>query len=380
MKKPESAPTMSRSDVFELQKRCLADFIANPPQKNEAGQYRFRITSGTTGGSKPLFCVQQLRPEYFMYPDEPYRLLVGTQSRLTRLAQVIHCRQGSSNGQSILVFDANDLRPSFAEHVRAFETTEIRGFPSGILKAAEHISPKQRERIYRVSMNGEFLSSFLSDRFRVFFPNARQVQDYGLAEMGVLTKESCRFAEPNVFHPLLGVTIEIDSPDADGVGEILASKPLFREHMIRRYRTGDTGVFSPGPCACGEKTTFRVIGRRGYDSIKLATIQFHVQELDRVIEILKDDVSDYRADVTEIADGTTVRAKLTISIFKAGKIFSAKDLVHIQNVFEDNLFVTLNLTAKQAMDRGLMLPVEIVPHTQLWTQKDKNVRLSLRRE
>jgi len=51
--------------------------------------------------------------------------------------------------------------------------------------------------------------------------------------------------------PAEGMVIEIEAPDATGLGEIVATNLYSRAMPIIRYRTGDMGRLVDGICACG---------------------------------------------------------------------------------------------------------------------------------
>jgi phenylacetate-CoA ligase len=89
----------------------------------------------------------------------------------------------------------------------------------------------------------------------------RVAVEYGARDAGLMANEC---PKGGLHIPSEGMILEIDQPDADGLGEIVVTNLYSKAMPIIRYRTGDMGELDPAPCPCGRGSARlkRVEGRR----------------------------------------------------------------------------------------------------------------------
>src|SRR3989344_5099459 len=243
---------MERSDVAALGERSLAELIVAPPE--EARLYIIRVTSGTTGAPIVIATGYDSAAPLRLAGDERVeRMVACIGSMSARLANVLLARSGPHERVlQTLALDPQDLVGDLEGLLADYHPEGLHGFCSFVVRTLAYMSKEAAADIRVVKLTGELLSESTESL------------------IGGSLAERCAYLPRNCFHPTPEVSLEIHNPDADGIGDILVSKPLFRSMRIDRYRIGDVGKIRQGTCPCGKEATLELLGRKGSDYVKVA--------------------------------------------------------------------------------------------------------------
>lgn len=368
---------MERADIAKMGEEIIADFVRRAPGSPE-DTYVFRLTSGTSGNG-PLFFPVRFGPEDVNFYHGSRRIIAATGTRNFRLKLALFAREDDTPKQSILLVDGHDVEPSLTRLIDDFHPTNMYGFPSANLRVAEYISSATRDGVQKVVNMGEYLTETMQEVMQSQFKHARIAGCYGAAETGGISNETCEYSLTSVFHPEPGVVVEIDNPDEDGIGDIMLSKNIYHDRRIERYKNGDVGYIIEGKCACGAESTFRLLGRRGYDFVRAMGVTLRKEEFDRVAARHLELISDYRAEAYTDASSGAVRGGIQLSIYRGGAVLTEKDCDAIRDVFLDEFYISPTQTLRHAVDGGYFLAPVVVPVAEPFVKKEKDIKLTLRK-
>ena len=262
------------------------DFDGNIYPEPEAGPQRlwWGDTSGSTG--EPLTMV--FDRHYFIscfanwlhFLDQngleprPYELfhlhVVGGRHRKSRPCELLQPVAGYSLYRRVNI--ERSRWKSVAELVES--TTEespgvLSGTPTRLEQFRELLDEQPPAKDFApriVTATAETLHPIARDRFQRAF-RAPVFDQYGLTEVGGVVARECR---AHAGYHVLSPDYLVEVVDADGKrlpdgsdGEILVTNLYSRIVPIVRYRTGDFGVLTRTPCACGLATPriVRLTGR-----------------------------------------------------------------------------------------------------------------------
>lgn len=363
-----------REDVVRIAGERLKEFIAHPPQ--DARHWGIRTTSGTTGGA-PLITA-------YRYPVSRGRLFkpsrtlqcYGSMSSRLFFAHLAHMRDTAGESVS-LSLDGRDLGPGLERALDQFGAEIIAGYPSFVARASEHMSAGARARVTGIRLSGEFVDSGLRRLFEERFANAGIIAIYVSAETGRLSTFPCGHLPLNSYHPAEGVTVEVLSADASGAGELLISKNGEGSLPLVRYRIGDVGRIVDGACACGAPVTFEVLGRSGYDYLKLAGAIIRREEIDRVVRLCANDIRDFRLEASLVTRGDALKGYLELTAVPTGAD-TPDALGRIREVFTRELRLTPTRALGALVEEGVFLPLSVRFVKEL-PAMGKDVRLSMKR-
>ena len=369
---------LERKDLAPIIAATLRDAITSPPAPEEAMNYAIRLSSGTTGGS---LLVGMHKGSNLIYRAPIMRLWQADSDRTLCCFGPVSLRlftvlDGQKFGEDTLYLpiDVADLTQGITPLLADFSPHKILGVPSYVIHAAPYMDIETRSRVRAVNVYGELLTKTLQDMITDFFPNAKMRSLYAISEIGAISTVSCDHQAPNRYHPRLGVTVEVHNPDTDGVGDLLVSTLLNQTIPIERYRTGDIAKMHETPCPCGEKITFEILGRRGYDYIKLVGATLRQEECERVAKALRA-FDDYRLEASNIADGSRLKGKITLRIFRKDGA-GTKDLAReIGERFSRELYLTPTRTLADLIAEGICAPLSVEFVWEPFPQKHKDIKL-----
>lgn len=304
-----------------------------------------RMTSGTTGS--PLVLMMDHAPDpsrAALWYGGAKRIMVCIGSRNARLFNAYpHFRFGDDD-VSVLALDAVDLQQPRAKLLSAFAPERLVGFPSIIVRVGGLLTPEARENVRSIRMTGEVLSKEMEDYLRDAFPQAKQSMVYAMNEVGILSKTNCTHLPRNEYHPSHNVKIDIVDVE-EGIGEIVVSKSnIFRDFSVEHYRTGDYGRFISNECPCGDLVTFELLGRKGYDYIKVAGVILTLEECERVMRHMPYTIEDYRIEVSAFIKDGIPRGNLILEVSMDGRAGTDALGNEIAHAFSEKLFLTPSRT------------------------------------
>lgn len=366
---------LDRETLTNLIEESFDAFLREPP---DDGRVRYlRMTSGTTGG-RPLLGIREMRnyseneSAWFQDIERPVVCFGPLQVRLIYISYFKH--NPNTSGDSIVALDPTDFDESLGTLLEDLAPDAIIGWPFMILNAGARMLDATKKRVRAVRLTGELLRDQLYRLLRDRFPEADVRSQYVTAEIAFISKMSCAHARPRHYHPANGVQIEIADPDEAGIGDILISTLINDSIPVTRYKIGDAGRFVPGVCECGERETFELLGRRGYDYMKLAGVTLQREEFDRVAALLAGRFSDYRVDASEEVIGGRITGKLVLHVYSTGG-GSEADALEIAHRYTAELFLTATHTLGDLVERGIFVPIQVVYSRQPFPVKHKDVKL-----
>ncbi|MES2202710.1 MAG: hypothetical protein V4474_00030 [Patescibacteria group bacterium] len=363
----------TRAGLAIALEKAWRDFLEHPPK--DVWRYGIRMTSGTTG-SKPLVVVNEYSSSLNTRFKNNERVLVCFGSHNIRLAYARHVRcQDSAPPTKVLLLDGADITGSLAAMLEEFRPDCICGFPSFVMRVAQYLSPECRALVRSLQFAGEMLTDFNEQFFREHFPQARISITYILNEIGPVSAPQCKHLGRNRYHPGKGVVVELEEMNEEGVGELLVSKKLWKDTAVERYRTGDMARIDTTPCPCGALATFEVMGRLGYDYIKIAGALMRKEEFDRVALLLKRHIDDYRAEVREVFVDGKPKGSVTLRVYSAHGPGTQALAEEIGAQFARQVFVTPTQTLADLVAKGVFAPLRVEFSAAPFPIKNKEVKL-----
>lgn len=369
---------LERKDFGPIAEATLRGVIESPPAPEEAMNYAIRLSSGTTGGS---LLVGMHKASALIYRSPILRRWQAESDRTLCCFGPVSLRVFTIlDGQKFredtlyLPIDVADLMQGVTPLLADFAPQKILGVPSYVIHVAQYMDKETRSNVRAVNVYGELFTKTLYDMITDFFPNGKLCSLYAISEIGAISTVSCDHQEPNRYHPRLGVTVEIHDPDTDGAGDLLVSTRLNQTTLIPRYRTGDIAKIHEAPCLCGEKITFEILGRRGYDYIKLVGATLRQEECDRVAKVLGA-FDDYRLEASNVAEGSRLKGKIILRIFRKDGIGTSDLGREIGERFSRELFLTPTRTLADLVADGMCAPLSVEFVREPFPQKHKDIKL-----
>ena len=357
-----------------MYKQLLSDI----PEDKDAKLYGIRMTSGTTGGS-PLMMLAHYPKGAFYRFSTLQRPIICSGSLSARLANALFFSHKSGvQDDTALLLEAKDLTPGLEKVLVDFKPDSFLGFPSVIAKVLHYIKDKKTlENIVGMRLSGEFLTTDVEKLFRESMPNAEIRMLYSSTETGAIASQSCEHLPINFYHPMDGVEIEIIDQDDQGVGEVVISRQLSPSVKLDRFIVGDMGRFHIDKvCPCGNPVTLEVLGRKGYDYIKLAGAILRQEEFARVMSELHRYVSDYRIVASSVVSDGLLRGCIEITIFPTEELQKMKEKAKfIQKAISTRLFLTASHTLDDLVVENHFLPLQIVFTSEAFQNGHKEIKL-----
>jgi phenylacetate-coenzyme A ligase PaaK-like adenylate-forming protein len=368
---------MERKDFIELGQRTIADFVSRAPGKSVATT-AIRMTSGTSG-TGPLMVVTQtdVVQEGRHYSDAANVLSAFIGTRSTRLKQALILRRTGPERRRLLALDGKDITPRLDALLEQFAPEAIIGFPTNVASVTPHILAPVRDNIKVIVTSGEQVGGMMKQYLQEQFAHARIGAFYGTAETSEIAGH-CPYNPLTVYHPSPGVLVEIDQPDENGIGDILVTKTIYPRQKADRYRTGDVGKMIDGVCRCGALVSFNMIGRRGYDFIRVQGLHLLKEEFDRVALSLNKYISDYRAEAYTTGTGAQQKGGIVLSVYRKSGILSRAEIEKVRMLFAERLYVSASLTLADATSKGSCVPLEVIAVPEPFPKQHKDITLTLR--
>lgn len=351
---------MRREDLVPIFDYLIEHVVQRPIPRAEARSYCIRTTSGTSGKG-PLVVVSQ-------HGDRVYRtdsgksnaLLLANGARGIRMANLLYAWNITDGPVRVLSCGGvSDMNHKLAALIDDFRPDMIKGTLSTVLQITEGSADETREGVSVLRIAGELYTPSYKRLVTARFPRAITALTYLSAEMGVIGVARCGFLSSNHYHPEKGVVVTIVDMDGEGVGEISVSKDVYPGVLVEDYRTGDVGRLVEKPCACGQKVTFEVLGRAGYDYVKVAGMVIRRDAVERALASVQHCFSTYRAYVSAVRVGDTYRGQLEIVLFREAGVLSLIDIQTITSVVGAELQVTPTLFYRELVSKKLCMPLKV---------------------
>lgn len=363
---------LERKDFESVAQSTFKD-LANRGARPARG-YSIRMTSGTSVDG-PLTIVWETKytAQGLSQGAKCFLLLHGLLT--VRLGNVLHMMTIGAEEVRMLVLDNADISPEVCALLLDFLPDHIYSFPSFLTQLAPQLDRRVREQVLALGFGGAGLTQAHYDFFAHWFPNAKMRVVYMSNETGSISDDGCGSLPRNHYHPKPTVTVDIGEVDEDGIGDLYVSTRLTERTTVNNYRIGDVGRWAEKKCACGKEKMFEVLGRRGYDFIKLGSAILRQEECDRVAELCEDLFEDYLLEASVETKGTVILGKVRLLVYRARGAFTKTDIEAIVSRVSTNLFLSYTKTLADFVDTGFLLPLEVVPQEEPFVKGYKNVRL-----
>lgn len=362
--------SMTRVDFFRIAAKTLQDFIHHQPQDRRIRVVR--MTSGTSGN--PLVFIRELprkMPGWFVDINRP--VLCGG-SLPARLGLALFFKLDTNREASLLLLDSSDFGESLTDLLHDFEPDIFVGFTSILAQVSSYLDHVSRVRVRALVMTGENLTSSLKDFFVKLFPQAIIRMQYLIQELGYVgSPVYCPYIESGHYHPAEGVYLEILEPDESGVGELMVSTH-FNEHIVlQRYRYGDLARLHTKSCPCGAHASFEIIGRSGYDFVRIVGATLRREEFDRIFGSISS-VTDYRVIASTEEKKGRIHGKMEITLFGPPQ----DTLEDIRGRLLQDLFLTPTQTLGDLVQKGIFLAPILYSTSEPFPKKHKDIKLTQR--
>lgn len=340
-----------------------------------AVEYRLKTTSGTSG--KPIFFASQVGRDSFVGPLFTRVLVLrGTVSSRFGNAHygALNEIKGWGAGSERLTLGPDDFHADLPRLLSDFAPTGIITTPGLLLRMLSQVpgSAEALSNCTAVELSGEVVTEDIYARLRALLPSVQFRGAYGCVEVGVIGISACGHLPPNLFHPFHGeCELKIVNEDAQGVGDILVSKRIGRDVFIEEYKIGDSGRYIKSACACGDPTTFEVLGRTDLDWVKAGGAVFTMHECSRVAELLKEYIVDAQFSVRERIDQGIPKAELEVEIVPTGMLGTLQEgEALVAHAIAEHYRATPTRSVAQLITAGDMLPI-VVRYTTVLKQGAK---------
>lgn len=367
---------LDRAGIAKLAQQRLERFVARQPA--HAYQYSFKITSGTT--SEPLLSILDNPPRYFESLSSFRNYFVCHASRNIRLANALYVRyQKTQHPLRVLLLDPADLVPGFESLLADFSPDGIRGLPSLIIRASEHVPIPITSGVAKMHLAGELFTEARVAFLREHFPKTEFSCMYMSAEIGMISEVPCGRLPFNYYHPRAGVVVEIDAPEQGGAGALLITTTLEEGIDVVRYRIGDSGRWHSERCSCGNPLTFEVLGREGYDYIKILGCVVRAEEGERIFAKYRELFDSYRIELEEIYRDNQVRGKLTLRVHGKRALVSDSEISAFIDDFNNSFFMTPTKTLAMLVHEGVFEPLVFLQESEPLPQGPKDYPLRFKK-
>ncbi|MBI3549755.1 MAG: AMP-binding protein [Elusimicrobia bacterium] len=198
--------------------------------------------------------------------------------------------------------------------VRRFRANVLIGLPSTLLELCR--APGTRPRVEKIFYGGEHVSPEMEREWRRKL-GARVVRSAGYASVDAgLIGVQCAHCPGSVHHAAEGFQqVEIVPLEGRaGDGEIVVTSLLRRAMPVVRYRTGDLGRWTHGPCSCGMPSRrFELLGRCD-DRLNIGGAHLDIGDVGRAVSSTAGLSLFYQA----VADRARGSDRLTVRVERDG--------------------------------------------------------------
>jgi phenylacetate-coenzyme A ligase PaaK-like adenylate-forming protein len=365
---------LQRDDLRLLLEERLSEFVGSPPPASHAKEYGLRVTSGTTGGGP--FVLVSRHQDIFKKRYSTYKSVLGCFGPLNiRLANALFANNAGADARTrICIIDINDLTALILPVLGQLRPDHICGFPSFIARTREYMDTETAAAVTSIDCIGERLTGAVRMFFKDAFPNAALLQTFVISEVGQISSPACGHLPLNCYHPPQDVLVEINEPDETGAGALMVSL-TDANTKIERYVTGDVARFHDQRCACGAQATFELLGRAGFDYIKLNGAILRREEFDRVLGAYTESVKDYQAEASTVYENKVLMGKVRLRILPQEEQQYEALADTLQRAIPSELFVTPTRTYADLVQQKVFLPLEVEIVQEPFPAGHKSVKL-----
>ncbi len=261
--RPAQMGSMSElTRVPYLDREIVRSRIADLQPRTQARVVQRMSTGGSTGTPVAVYVDREraaftdavrMRAHRWFGADAGAReiALWGSPIELGRQEWLRELRDRLVNSKFLAAFNIGEAQMAeYGRFIQWYRPAKMYGYASAFYLLAEYLksknwrSPAELKVIFATAEPlYDFQRRLVEEVFR-----CRVAVEYGARDAGLMANE-CPSGGLHV--PAEGMLIEIDAPDATGLGEIVVTNLYSNAMPIIRYRTGDIGRLLDGVCACG---------------------------------------------------------------------------------------------------------------------------------
>lgn len=221
------------------------------------------------------------------------------------------------------------------------------------------------KNIKYIRLGGEYASEKRIAYLKKYFTSAYFDLGYGCSEAQRIAYR-CKYLDkmpPKFFHFIPLFLYETINPEEESelvITHLDAKNLVF---PLIRYKTGDSVKIENINCPCGEAQRMEVIGRIGYDLVKISGTAIYVDYVYKAIEPFKKYLSspEWQLHLYEEEKGELFLPKLKLQLIAKTK--KETNLKELQNLLEkgiaQNLYLSAKATLADLIEKKAFLPLEI---------------------
>lgn len=271
-------------------------------------------------------------------------------------------RHFATAGCMVLLGNPYDLQTTVMTIIDT-KCNAIRTTPPVALKIANMLHLMGYDGIDKWLLAGSVLSDPVRKKLIELFPDAKIIQQYGMAETAISLHQCRHTIESNIYHIFPKdfyyefLTDKGKYAKEGEVGRLVITK-LTTENPLIRYDTAD--LFRVGDiCGCGLRE-YHMVGRAS-DEIKVKGITIFRERIDDAIKNIKQYITgDYQIAVEEVEDGGLVKSKFTLYVELLPEHKTRNVLPTLAQTFSDNFEISEDYTWSEGVGLGLFCPMEVV--------------------
>ena len=360
-------PLLNKDDVLEtsLKERNYL------PVRDTKG---FSITSGTTKNKKILMLP-------FSHPSKSFAKSITNPDKMKNLGvtkiiyvtsplhgMVRHMIYATKNSVPFVLSKPDNLVLS-ANMIKEAGIEGIISTPTILeLLIVELTNLGINRQIRWVCLAGEHCSKQKRDLMKKSLPNADIEMVYGSAEAGIIGVQCEEIKkETNCFHPAEEVFLEVlnenGNPEKEATpGNVVITTLTKSAFPLIRYQINDMATVQYKPCKCGALSTFTLLGRSDFDSIKVQGTLIHTEAVERALSMISKDVeTDYRLSVYEKRVNNKMLPELIIELIPLDKLIANPDEFRqtITETISKNLWLSPRKTLNDLVKANVFLPLRV---------------------
>jgi phenylacetate-CoA ligase len=178
-------------------------------------------------------------------------VLWGSPIEITRQDYIRLIRDRLLNSRLLSAFNLGEEKlAEYSDALIRYRPVKMYGYASALYLLARYFQETGRkppDSLKVIFTTAEPLFDFQRTAISQAF-NCEVAVEYGARDAGLMANECPR---GGLHIPAEGMILEIKQPDTEGKGEIVITNLFAKAMPIIRYRTGDVGRLTAGPCSCG---------------------------------------------------------------------------------------------------------------------------------
>jgi len=251
-----------------------------------------------------------------------------------------------------IAMNINVIRSSPTIALKLGRILKIRGYATG--------------KIRLIALGNEIMSDITKKEIQNIFPSSRMLRHYATTESSRLGYQCHNIENTDKYHEYDDYHIyEIINPEnalpctRGETGELVITN-LWTDSAtpLIRYRTGDLAEYTEDLCKCGKKM-FRVLGRIGFDRVRLGGITLFNENFEKAISSAASFVSDYQIHIFEKNKRGRIMPGIEVEcVLRKGIKGSDMLKKNIEERIMSNFEIARDYTWKTAVEKNIFLPIE----------------------